>query len=143
MCQKSSPAVAPVSLRLRQIGAFPDLGSALGRLRAFTAALNAAGVTQLEYHAMLLMKTRPGERATVGDLARQLKLTRSFSARLADRLVENEFALRRLGQRPPDTVVQLSPRGDEILAGLAVRHLEGLHAMEQLLAGAASTSRHH
>jgi DNA-binding MarR family transcriptional regulator len=125
---------------LSQVRGFPDLGRALGHLTAFMETLSAAGVTPLEYHAMLLLKTCPGERITVGGLARGLSLPRSFSGSLADRLVENDFVLRRLSVRPQDSIVQLSPHGGEVLAGLASRHLEELHALEEVLAVAASPS---
>jgi DNA-binding MarR family transcriptional regulator len=125
-----------MNLRFNHVDGMRDVGRAFARLKAFTDALGAAGVTQLEYQAMLLMKTRPGEQITVGDLARQLKLSRSFSSRLADRLVDNEFALR--CRRSSETIVQLSARGGEILACLAARHLEEMRAAEQILTCAAA-----
>ncbi|MBV8682998.1 MAG: MarR family transcriptional regulator [Caulobacteraceae bacterium] len=127
-----------MDLRLRQVDGFFEVGRALERLKAFTDVLGAAGVTQLEYQAMLVIKTRPGEKITVRDLAHQLRLTRAFSARLADRLVENHFALRRRSRRPPETIVQLSESGGEILAQLATRHLEALRAAEEIMEGASS-----
>ena len=130
-----------MDLRPCQVDSFCEVGRALERLKAFTDVLGAAGVTQVEYQAMLIMKTHPEERITIRDLARQMRLTRSFSARLAERLVENEFALRRRARRPPDTFVQLSERGGELLAQLATRHLEAMRAAEEILAGAASPAQ--
>jgi DNA-binding MarR family transcriptional regulator len=127
-----------MNLPLSQVRGFPDLGRALGHLTAFMEALNAAGVTPLEYHAMLLLKTCPSERMTVRGLARGLSLPRSFLGPLADRLVDNDFVLRRLSVRPEDSILHLSPHGGEVLAALASRHLEELHALEAVLAVAAS-----
>lgn len=126
-----------MDLRLREISAFCEVGRALERLKVFTDALGAAGVTQLEYQAMLVMKTRPGERVSIRELSRHLKLTRTFSLRLADRLVENDLARQRPARRPADTILQLSARGGELLARLAERHLEALRAAEEILAGEA------
>jgi DNA-binding MarR family transcriptional regulator len=122
-----------MNLPLSQINGFPDLGRALGRLIAFTQVLDGEGVTPLEYQAMLLVKTWPGESITLGELARQLRLTKAFSLRLADRLVENDFAVRRSSPRPVDSIIRLSPHGGEVLADLAARHVKELHSLEPIL----------
>ena len=126
-----------MNLPLNQVRGFAELGRALGRLTAFRDTLNAVGVTPLEYHAMLLVKTAPGERITLGNLARRLNLQRSFCKRLAEKLVENAFAVRGPSPGVPDAVLQLSPQGEKILAAFAPRHLEELRCVEQMLFGAA------
>jgi DNA-binding MarR family transcriptional regulator len=103
---------------------------------AFTHTLEAEGVTPLEYQAMLLMKIHPDESITLGELARQLKLTGKFCLRLADQLSKNDFAVRRLSSQPAATVVQLTSHGGEILADLAARHIKELRSLEQILAEA-------
>jgi DNA-binding MarR family transcriptional regulator len=122
-----------MNLPLNQVRGFAELGRALGRLTAFRDTLNAAGVTPLEYHAMLLVKTAPGERITLGNLARRLNLQRSFCTRLAEKLVENAFAVRGPSPGVPDAVLRLSPHGEKILAAFAPRHLEELRSVEQML----------
>jgi DNA-binding MarR family transcriptional regulator len=130
-----------VNLSVSQVSRRPDLGHALGRFVAFADTLEAEGVTPLEYQAMLLMKTRPGESMTLRELGQKLTLARSFMCRLADRLVENDLAVRRPSHRPADTVVQLSAHGGEILADLAARHIKELRCLERILAEASPPLR--
>lgn len=126
-----------MNLPVRHVRGFAELGRALDRLADFGDRLSAVGATPLEYQAMLVIKTCPGEQITITALARRLKLKKSFSVRLADRLTENDFAVRRASARAIDTVIELRPRGQEVLAALAARHLEELRAAQQILCGLA------
>lgn len=120
---------------------FGELGRALGRLTAFRGRLESFGVTPLEYQALLLIKTSPDERITVGALARRLTLQKSLWVQLADRLVENGLVLRRPSGRTSEAVLQIAPRGAEVLAVLAVPHLEELRAAERILTAARPPTR--
>jgi DNA-binding MarR family transcriptional regulator len=125
-----------VNLPLSQINGFADLGRALTRFQAFGDSLRDCDVTPLEYYAMLVMKTLPGETVTSAELARQLKLNRAISGQLAEKLVSSGFALRGPSVRPAAAAIELTPKGDQIVAKLAAVHLHELRSLEQLLAEA-------
>jgi DNA-binding MarR family transcriptional regulator len=127
-----------MNLPVSQARGFAELGRALGRLTEFRDSLDAAGVTPLEYQAMLLVKTSPHEQIALGVLARRLNLPQSFCVRLAEKLAENAFAVSRPSARVSETVLQLSPHGEEILAAFAARHLEALRCAEHILGETAS-----
>ena len=127
-----------MNLPVSQARGFAELGRALGRLTAFRESLDTAGVTPLEYQAMLLVKTSPDERITLGVLARRLNLPQSFCVRLAEKLTENAFALSRPSARVSEAILQLSPHGQEVLAACAAQHLEALRNAEQILNETAS-----
>ncbi len=107
-------------------------------LRHFVAAsehINRdGGVTQQQYQAMLAVKTWPGERISMKDLAEQLLLTHHAAVQLVDRI-----AMAGLAERTPSSedrrgvAISLTARGDALLCELAARHLEEILRQEPLL----------
>jgi DNA-binding MarR family transcriptional regulator len=128
----------------------PDLYKSLAAfryaLRQFLAFSESetrqAGVTPQQYQAMLVIRTWPGEAATIKDLADRLMLQHNAAVQLVNRLAKAGLAERQ--PSPADrrsVLLKLTPRGEALLAELARHHLEELLRHEPLLAESLSRLR--
>ncbi len=107
-------------------------------LRHFVAASEQinrkAGITQQQYQALLAIKTWPGGRMAIKDLADQLLVTHHGAVQLVDRLVKVGVAVREPSTQDRRTVLlKLTPAGEQLLGELAARHLDEMLRQEPLL----------
>ncbi len=95
-------------------------------------AANAAGLTPQQHQALLAIKGFPGrDRVTVGELAERLQLRHHSAVGLVDRLVAQKLAARAPSNRDRRQVfVQLSRRGEHLLATLSAAHRRQLKRIE-------------
>ena len=94
----------------------------------------AAGVTQQQYQALLVIKTREGDTLSIGAFAEQLLLTHHAAVQLVDRLAKAGLAERTRSAEDRRTVhLTLTERGESLLDELATRHLEEMLRHEPLL----------
>jgi DNA-binding MarR family transcriptional regulator len=91
-------------------------------------AAHVAGITPQQYQALLAIKGFPGrDHVTVGELAERLQLRHHSAVGLIDRLVAVELAVRAESEHDRrQVIVQLTERGEKILAQLASVHREQL-----------------
>lgn len=127
----------PVASDLEVIRALAEFRCALrGFLAASEEVSKSAGVTPLQYQAILAICAWPGP-ISVGDLAAQLLVTHSSAVQLFDRLVVAGLARRE--PSPEDgrvALLKLTPEGDRVLIELARRHLEVMQRRERELSTA-------
>ena len=109
-------ALARFRLTLRQFMAFSERAAA------------DVGMTMQWYQALLVIKTRGGDRPlSVGDLAEELLIKDHSAAELVSRLVEAKLVRRRVD--PSDrrrSLLLMTPLADRTLAKLANVHLARL-----------------
>ncbi|HEY5914137.1 MAG TPA: MarR family transcriptional regulator [Verrucomicrobiae bacterium] len=91
-------------------------------------AAHAAGITPQQHQALLAVKGFPGrDQVTVGELAERLQLRHHSAVGLVDRLVAEKLVSRTPSARDRRQVfVQLTRRGEKVLAGLSSAHTEQL-----------------
>jgi len=97
-------------------------------LRFSEGAAEAAGITAQQHQALLAIKGFPArDKITVGELAERLQLRHHSAVGLIDRLVAEKLVVREpsAGDRR-QVLVQLTSRGEAILAKLASVHREQL-----------------
>jgi DNA-binding MarR family transcriptional regulator len=107
-------------------------------LRSFIAASEAisrtAGITQQQYQAMLVIKTRPSEAMPIKELAEQLLMTHHAAVQLVDRLTKAGLAQRSPSAEDRRSVIlSLTPLGETLLDELAVKHLDEMQRQEPQL----------
>jgi DNA-binding MarR family transcriptional regulator len=92
-------------------------------------AAHAAGLTPQQHQALLAIKGFPGrDYVTVGELAERLQIKHHSAVGLVDRLVAEDYLVRRSDQNDRRQVdLSLTPRGESILAKLSASHREQLH----------------
>jgi DNA-binding MarR family transcriptional regulator len=92
---------------------------------------NAAGITPQQHQALLAIKGFPGrDCVTVGELAKRLQLRHHSAVGLVDRLVAERLVARAPSARDRRQVfVQLTRRGENVLASLSTAHTEQLKRM--------------
>jgi len=110
--------------------------SALRQFLAFSeAAASDAGMTSQQYQALLVIKTHPGGRIMVKEVADQMLLQHHGAVQLIDRIVSAGLAERQ--DSPTDrrsVLVAMTAKGEQLLAVLAARHVKELLKHEPLLA---------
>ena len=124
--------------RLRQLAKaqYETLAEFRYALRQFIhfseGAAQAAGITAQHHQALLAIKGFPGrDRVTVGELAERLQLRHHSTVGLVDRLVAEKLV-----SRAPSTddrrqvFIQLTSRGENVLAKLSSAHSQQLRRME-------------
>jgi len=102
---------------------------ALRRFLNFSGeAASAAGIEPQQYQALLAVRGAGAERAvTVGELAEELQIRPHSAVGLVTRLERQGLVARQRGSADRRQVfVVLTPRGQEMLAGLAAAHKEEL-----------------
>ena len=112
-----------------EFAALARFRQALRQFMAFSEhAAAAMGMTMQWYQALLVIKTRGGERPlSVGDLAEELLIKDHSAAELVSRLVEAKLVRRRVD--PSDrrrSLLLMTPLADRTLAKLANVHLARL-----------------
>ncbi|HYK84233.1 MAG TPA: MarR family transcriptional regulator [Ktedonobacteraceae bacterium] len=84
----------------------------------------AAGIESQQHQVLLALKGLPeGKQATISYLAERLQLQHHSTVELIDRLAERDFVQRRrdeIDQRR--VIVDLLPRGEEVLRELSLAH---------------------
>jgi DNA-binding MarR family transcriptional regulator len=107
---------------------------AVRRFLAASERISAeSGITSQQYQAMLAIGAA-AEPLAMKDLAEELMLQPHAAVQMVDRLQKLELAERRAS--PSDgrvVLVALTSKGDELLEGLAARHLEELLKQEPKL----------
>ena len=100
-------------------------------LRFSEQAARAAGLEPQQYQLLLALKGLPaGKKSAIGILAERLQLEHHSTVELIDRLEE-----RRLVKRSRDKIdrrqvlIQITPRGEEVLHDLVLHHLEELETV--------------
>lgn len=109
--------------------------SALRQFIAASEAINReAGITQQQYQALLVIRTRESDDLSVGALAEQLLLTHHAAVQLVDRLAKAGLAERTRSAADRRTVhLTLTGKGETLLETLAGKHLEEMLRQEPLL----------
>jgi len=84
----------------------------------------AAGIESQQHQVMLALKGLPeGKQATISYLAERLQLQHHSMVELIDRLAERNFVQRRRDEADQRRViVDLTPRGEEVLRELSLSH---------------------
>jgi DNA-binding MarR family transcriptional regulator len=97
-------------------------------LRFSEEAAHAAGVTPQQHQALLAIKGYPSrDQVTVGELAERLQIQHHSAVGLVDRLVSERYLQREQSQEDRRQVLlQLTPRGEDLLGRLAAVHREEL-----------------
>lgn len=88
----------------------------------------AAGIESQQHQVLLALKgLLEGKQATISYLAERLQLQHHSMVELIDRLVERDFVQRRRDETDQRRViVDLTPRGDEVLRELSLSHRDEL-----------------
>jgi DNA-binding MarR family transcriptional regulator len=124
-------ASKPVTLR--QYRALADFRYELRRFLRYSEQIaRRHGVTPLQYQLLLQVKGYPGrERATVGELAERLQAKHHGVVALVSRCEEAGFVTRRTSEEDRRAVfVELTPKGERLLARLAQLHRNELMAVQ-------------
>ena len=110
-----------------QIRALAGFRDALRRFLAFSEeAASDAGVTPLQYQALLAIKAADG-RMTPGDLARELLIKANAGVQMVDRLEAMDLVARSPSPDDRRSVnVALTAKGDALTLELVAAHLDNL-----------------
>lgn len=107
-------------------------------VRFSEAAARAAGLEPQQHQLLLAVKGTPRSvPASIGELAERLQIQHHSTVELVDRLVRRKLVLRR--RRESDrrqVLVQLTPKGEQILLELSLHHREELVSMGPILVAA-------
>jgi len=100
-------------------------------LRFSEEAAQAAGITPQQHQALLAIKGYPKrDRVTISELAERLQLRHHSAVGLIDRLVEEKLVLRIPSEQDRRQVlIQLTSRGEKVLAKLSFAHSKQLKQM--------------
>lgn len=107
-------------------------------LRFSEGAARAVGLEPQQHQLLLAIKGMPGGRAVrISDVAERLQIQHHSTVELVDRLAARGLVSRALGEDDRREVyVQLSSRGEQILAGLTVHHKNELRRAAPALVAA-------
>ena len=120
-------------MTLRQYRALADFRYELRRFLRYSEQIaRRHGVTPLQYQLLLQVKGYPGrEHATVGELAERLQAKHHGAVALVSRCEEAGFVTRRSSEEDRRAVfVELTPKGERLLARLAQLHRNELLAIQ-------------
>ncbi len=94
-------------------------------------AAHAAGITPQQHQALLAIKGYPGrESVTIGELAERLQLRHHSAVGLVDRLVVEKLVTRaHSAEDRRQAIIQLTPRGESVLAKLSWTHRQQLRRL--------------
>jgi len=117
---------------------YKSLAAFRGVLRRFLAfsdgATKAAGVTSLQYQAMLVVGASPDGAMSVGELASEMLIRPNGAVQMVDRLEALGMMSRAAsGQDRRQVLVRLTPEGARVLQTLAAVHTRELIAHRRLL----------
>ena len=102
------------------------------------------GIEPQQHQLMLTIKgLPPGTAPTVSALANRLCLRHHSTVELINRLVERGAAVRKPStQDRRQVLVELTPKGEELLAGLAAQHVQELETFAPDLVAQATATLH-
>lgn len=120
----------------QQIEALAGFRGALRRFLAFSEeATREAGITALQYQALLAIKARPGGAILVGELGDDLLIKPNRSVQLVDRLSSMNLVKREHSEADRRLVhVSLTASGEVLILELAALHLAQLGKRKKQLA---------
>lgn len=116
---------------------------AMRRFLSFSeAALAEAGVTSPQYQVLLVVRTAPGRRIKLRDLAGQMLMHHHGAVQLVDRMCSAGLAERIPAEDDKRSVlIGMTTKGEEVLEALARIHVDGMLENEPLLAESLSRLR--
>ena len=119
-------ALAEFRYQIREFFAFSD------------RAVLAAGLERGQYQLMLAIKGIPeGQRPRIRELANQLHVQHHSAVELINRLEAGGYVRReRTGEDRREVLLALTPKGENVLAELALHHHEELQEAAPRLVGA-------
>jgi DNA-binding MarR family transcriptional regulator len=129
--------------RFRQVGLTESDYAALGEFRrairdflAFSEeAARAYGLTSQQHQALLAIRCHKGaEPITVGELADRLLIKSHSAVGLVSRLEERDLVVRRESRQDRRrAVLELRPRGAEILEAISLRNMDKVGRTSEIL----------
>lgn len=107
-------------------------------LRLSEHAARNAGLEPQQYQLLLAVKGMPDSSTPrIGDVAERLQIQHHSTVELIDRLVRRGLVRRRRGETDRrEVLLELTPRGEKLLAELAQNHRSGLREVGQDLGAA-------
>ncbi len=90
-----------------------------------------AGLEPHQYQFMLAIKGLPaGARPTISELAERLQIKHHSTVELVNRLAARGYMERRRGEKDKrEVLLELAPKGEEVLRRLALHHRDELHLL--------------
>jgi DNA-binding MarR family transcriptional regulator len=128
----------PTNLSLAEYQALAEFRSALRHFLRFSeTAAQKAKLTPQQHQALLAVKGYPGgEAVTIGELAERLQLRHHSTVELVDRMAKMKLLRReRSGTDRREVFVQLTARGERVLANLSTVHRKQLEQLGPKLHG--------
>jgi DNA-binding MarR family transcriptional regulator len=104
-------------------------------LRFSEHAARTAGLEPQQYQLLLAVKGMPDSSAPrIGDVAERLQIQHHSTVELVDRLVRRGLVRRRRGESDRrEVLLELTPKGEKVLADLALHHRSELKEMGPVL----------
>ncbi|KQV80538.1 MarR family transcriptional regulator [Rhizobium sp. Root1220] len=116
---------------------------AMRRFLSFSeAALAEAGVTSQQYQALLVVRTAPGWKVRLRDLAEQMLMHHNGAVQLVDRMCSAGLTERIPAEDDKRSVlIGMTTKGEKVLEALAKIHVDAMLENEPLLAESLSRLR--
>jgi DNA-binding MarR family transcriptional regulator len=124
---------------LQELQALSDFRYNIRRfMRASEEILREQGLKPQQYQLLLHLKAMPdGVPRTIGQMAERLQLQHHSTVELADRLAVRGLVRRkRAGEDRRHVLLELTPKGDKVLAQMAALHRDELRNTGTALVGA-------